>query len=70
MINGGIHNNNLDIIEFQPKDNDDMMQCVRSNIMSLFAPRLKILKKQVYPCGTRKKIQMSLISNLNSNTLN
>jgi hypothetical protein len=47
-----------------------MMQCVRSNIMSLFAPRLKILKKQVYPCGTRKKIQMSLISNLNSNTLN
>jgi hypothetical protein len=57
MINGGIHNNNLDIIEFQPKDNDDMMQCVTCNKLSLFAATLKI--RQIYHCGTKKKFNCS-----------
>jgi hypothetical protein len=41
--------------EFQPNDTNDMMQCVTCNKSSLFAPRLKILKKQ-------KKRQISLWS--------
>jgi hypothetical protein len=41
--------------EFQPDDNNDMMQCVTCNKSSLFAPRLKILEKQ-------KKRQISLWS--------
>ncbi len=38
--------NNLDINEFQLKVNDDLMQYVTCNKLSLFASRLKILKKQ------------------------
>ncbi len=52
MFSVSIHNNNIDIIECQPKDNDDMMQCVTCKKLSLFAPTLKI--KQIYPCGTKK----------------
>jgi len=35
------------------------MQCVTCNNVSLFAPRLKILKIQIYPCGTNKKFECS-----------
>jgi hypothetical protein len=52
MFNVNIHNNNLDIIESQPKDNDDVMQCVTCNKLSLFASTLKIT--QIYLCGTKK----------------
>jgi hypothetical protein len=38
--------NNHDINEFQPKCNNDMMQCCICNRFSLFATRLKALKKQ------------------------
>jgi Zn ribbon nucleic-acid-binding protein len=38
--------NNLDINEIWPKDNNDMTQCVTCNFFSLFASRLKSLKKQ------------------------
>jgi len=44
--------NNLDINEFQPKGNNDMMQFVTCNKSSLFAPRLKALckfkRKQIF----------------------
>jgi hypothetical protein len=38
--------NNLENDEFQPKSNDDMMQCVTCNKSSLFAPRLKTLENK------------------------
>jgi hypothetical protein len=40
--------------EFQPKGNNDMMQCVACNKSYLFAPRLKASRKQ------RKQLQMFL----------
>jgi hypothetical protein len=38
--------NNLDINEFQPKSNNDMMQCVIRNKSSLFTLRLRACEKQ------------------------
>jgi hypothetical protein len=38
--------NNLEKDEFQPKGNDDMMQCVTCNKSFLFASRLKTLKNK------------------------
>jgi hypothetical protein len=38
--------NNLDINEWKPKDNNDLMQHVTCDKSSLFAPRLKTLKKK------------------------
>jgi hypothetical protein len=64
MFNVSIHNNNLDIMESQPKDNDDMMQCVTCNKLSLFAPTLKI--RQIYPCGTKKNPIVLEMKELNS----
>jgi hypothetical protein len=40
--------------EFQPKGNNDIMQCVTCNKSCLFAPRLKVSWKQ------RKKLQLFL----------
>ncbi len=60
--------NNLNINEFQPKDIDDMMQCVRCNI--LICTKIKNIEKTNLSLWNEKKIQMSLIPNLNSNTLN
>jgi len=54
---------NLDINEFQLKVNDDMMQNITCNKLSLFAPRLKILIQQgnffFNQCGTRKNFKYS-----------
>jgi hypothetical protein len=36
--------NNLEKNEFQPKGNDDMMQCVTWNKSFVFTPRLKTLE--------------------------
>jgi hypothetical protein len=38
--------NNLEKNECQPKNNDDMMQCVTCNKSSLFASRLKTLENK------------------------
>jgi hypothetical protein len=54
--------NNFDIHEFEPKDNNDMMQWVTHYKFFKFVPGLKTLEKQgkhKYLCGVRKFYQCS-----------
>jgi hypothetical protein len=56
--------NNLNINQFWPKDNNDMMQCVTYNKSFLFTSRLKALELQKktnkYLYGTKESFQMFL----------
>jgi len=45
-VNGMKCWNNFEKDEFQPKSNDDMMQCVTCKKSYLFAPKLKTLEKK------------------------
>jgi hypothetical protein len=54
--------NKPNIHEFEPKDNNDMMQWVTCYKFSLFVPRLETFEKQgkdKYLCGVRKFYQHS-----------
>jgi hypothetical protein len=53
--------NNININKFQPKDNNDALQCVKCNKCS-FAPRLKSIKrkKEKKMLNTKNNFQMFL----------